>query len=143
MSTQITPTPDPQSPNFESPEIAQERQAKSTKETDSMSAQNPQPPNPVQEVLVEYNENNDTVTVTPTEVNKGATVRFKSPKGVKLRIEFLLPNSKETDSVSDSEEYTLSEGGTYHFKCFFTPLGATSEVCPKIGGVIDVLPRRP
>ena len=102
----------------------------------------PQPPNFVQEILVEYDEANDSVKVTPTAVQKGAVVRFKAPKGVKLRIEFLLPNGEETRSVLDSEEYALVEGGTYHFKCFFKSSETENEV-PKDGGVIDILPRRP
>ena|SRR5205823_7769573 len=97
----------------------------------------------VQEISVEYDEINDGVIVTPPEVAKGKIVRFKDPKGGKLRIEFLCPNGKETDPVLDSEFYTLVEGGTYHFKCFFTRPGASREVSPKTGGVIDVLPRRP
>jgi hypothetical protein len=96
-----------------------------------------------QEIQVEYDEQNDGLIVTPTEVLKGTTVRFRDPKGGSLRIVFLSPNGKETDSVSDSELLTLTAGGTYHFKCFFTRPAANGEFCPHSGGVIDVLPRRP
>ena len=96
----------------------------------------------VQEISVGYDEINDSVIVTPEAVRKGTTVRFKDPKGSKLRIVFLSPNGKEVETVSDSESYTLTTGGTYHFRCFFTR-GANGEVCSQSGAVIDVLPRRP
>jgi hypothetical protein len=98
----------------------------------------------VQEISVEHDETTDRVTVTPRSVHKGTTVRFKDPKGSKLRIVFLCPNGKqEVDSVLDSDLYTLTTGGTYHFKCFFKRQEAIAEYSPEIGGVIDVLPRRP
>lgn len=97
----------------------------------------------VQEISVGYDEINDSVIVTPEAVRKGTTVRFKDPKGSKLRIVFLSPNGKEVETVSDSESYKLTTGGSYHFKCFFTLPGASGEVYPKSGGVIDVMPRRP
>ena len=114
MSTQITPPNDTQPPNLEN----------------------------VQEITVEYDEIQNIVTVNPPSIPKGATVLFKSTKGTKLRIEFLLPNGEETRFISDSETYLLSVGGTFHFKCFFTFPGAQKEY-PKEGGVIDVVPQRP
>ena len=97
----------------------------------------------VHDILVAYDKTNDGVIVTPGEVRKGSTVRFKDPAGGKLRIKFLLPNGKESDPVMDSETYTLTVGGTYHFKCFFTLPGTTREISPRYGGVIDVMPQRP
>jgi hypothetical protein len=97
----------------------------------------------VHDIDIDYNESTGAVTVTPTWVDKNTTVRFKNPKGGKLRIVFLSPTGKETDTVLDSELCTLSVGGTYHFKCFFTPSGAKNEISPKSGGVIDVVPQRP
>lgn len=114
MSTQITPPNDTQPPNFDK----------------------------VQEITVEYDEIKDIVTVDPPSIGKGATVLFKSTKGTRLRIEFLLPNGEETRSISDLETYVLSVGGTFHFKCFFTFPGAQKEF-PKHGGIIDVVPQRP
>jgi hypothetical protein len=97
----------------------------------------------VQDIWVEYDETNDRVTVTPGKVDKGATVRFKNPKGGQLRIVFLSPDGRETEPVGDSESCTLMIGGTYHFKCFFTFAGANGEISPESGGVIDVVPQRP
>jgi hypothetical protein len=97
----------------------------------------------VQDVSVAYDEANDGVTVTPGQIGKGATVRFSDPKGGRLRIEFLLPNGQETTPVLDSEFYILEIGGIYHFKCFFLPKGASVEISPKNGGILDVVPERP
>lgn len=96
----------------------------------------------VQEIQVEWDKAYG-VIVNPSSVAKGTTVRFKDPSGGKLRIAFLSPGGKEILSVSDSEEYALTVGGVYHFKCFFTPLGAKHEISPPDGGVIEVLPQRP
>jgi hypothetical protein len=97
----------------------------------------------VQEVCVSYDETNDGVTVTPDIVDKGTTVRFTDRNGGKLRIVFLSPTGKESDSVLDSQLCTMVIGGIYHFKCFFTPVGATHEVSPQNGGEIVVSPNRP
>lgn len=96
----------------------------------------------VQEISVLYNEATDDVTVTPDEVTKGTTARFKSPSGT-LRIMFLSPSGKEMEPVSDSELCELTVGGIYHFKCFFSSMGQKGEISPASGGVIDVLPHRP
>lgn len=96
----------------------------------------------VQEISVQYNEATDAVTVTPGEVRKGTTVRFKNPGG-KLRIVFLSPSGKEMEAVSDSELCKLTIGGTYHFRCFFSSVGLNDEVNPESGGVLDVVPQRP
>ena len=96
----------------------------------------------VQEISVTYNESTAGVTVSPTWVNKNTTVRFKNPNGGTLKIAFLSPTGKETETVLDSEVCTLSVGGTYHFKCYFTRPGASPEI-PESGGVIDVIPTRP
>lgn len=97
----------------------------------------------VSEILVGYNEADGSVSVNPSSVGKDSMVRFKDPNGGKLRIVFLSPTGKESDTVLDSELCTLSVGGTYHFRCFFTPVGASHEISPKQGGVIDVIPQRP
>ena len=126
MSTQMTPTGPDNSQQDKSSEITVHDDA-----------------GDVQQISVEYDEVTDKVIVTPSAVHKDTIVRFKNPKGGKVRIVFLCPDGKETESVSDSELYTLTIGGTYHFKCFFTPYGAKDEDSPRSGGVIDVLPRRP
>lgn len=96
---------------------------------------------PAQDVWVEYDDASDTVTVTPDSVSKETKVCFKNSKG-KLKIVFLSPTGKETDTLTDTEECILTVGGSYHFKCFFTgPNGETDS--PKNGGVIVVSPLRP
>ena len=70
------------------------------------------PSEAIQEIWVDYDERNDGVSVNPDGVRKGATVRFRDPKGGKLRIVFLSPTGDETTTVSDSELCTLSVGGT-------------------------------
>jgi hypothetical protein len=98
---------------------------------------------PAKEISVDYNETSYAVTVSPEKIDKDTCVRFKNPKGGKLRIVFLSPTGKETDTVTDSDTCTLTVGGFYHFKCFFTPPGSNNEISPKTGGVIDVIPHRP
>jgi hypothetical protein len=99
----------------------------------------------IKDIWVSYDEANDGVILDPDPlaVNKDTTARFRDPNGGKLRIVFLSPTGKETDEVLDSETYTLTVGGTYHFKCFFIAPGSTTEKNPKNGGVIDVIPQRP
>ena len=101
------------------------------------------PSEDVVEVWVEYDEINDGVTVNPTQLHKDTVVRFKNPKGHKVRIEFLSPAGDDCDIVTDAQDYKLTVGGTYHFKCFFTPPGEQGEISPTNGGVIDVMPQRP
>lgn len=97
----------------------------------------------IQDVWVEYDDVEEVVTVTPGQVDKGTTVRFKDPKGGKLRIVFLSPSGKETDAVQDSDPCTLIIGGTYHFECFFSYADGRPDINPANGGVIDVVPQRP
>lgn len=96
-----------------------------------------------QEILVEYDEVKNGVNVTPDCVCKGATVRFKDPKGGTLRVVFLSAMGNETETVHDSEVCTMPVGGVFHFKCFFLYPGAAKEINPAMGGVLDVLPHRP
>src|SRR5579871_3083923 len=72
-----------------------------------------------------------------------ATVRFKDSKGGKLRIAFLSAMGKETETLWDTDVCTLSLGGIFHFNCYFTYPGANSEIKPKIGGTVGVMPPRP
>lgn len=96
----------------------------------------------VNEILVEYDPITDRMTVNPGQVAKGATVRFRDPKGNKLKIVFLSPEGNESDTVSDSDSCTMLVGGVYHFQCFFTPPGAY-EFAAMSGGVLEVYPTRP
>jgi len=97
----------------------------------------------VQDIWVAFDEANDGVTVKPDQVAKGATVQFRDPNKGKIRIVFLSPTGNESDTVLDSHVAMMVIGGVYHFKCFFTPVGATHEISPKNGGVIIVSPERP
>jgi hypothetical protein len=97
----------------------------------------------VQNIWVAYDQPKDGVTVNPDQVEKGTTVQFLDPNKGKLRIVFLSPTGKESETVSDSQVAVMAIGGVYHFKCFFTPVGATHEKSPTNGGVIVVSPERP
>ena len=110
--------------------------------TSQAPANGTDPKEHVLEVLVEYDETNDCVTVNPDHLHKETIVRFKNPDGHRLRIEFLSPSGDDCDVVTDSEIYRLKIGGTYHFRCYFTPPGG-KEISPGNGGVIDVEPQRP
>jgi hypothetical protein len=94
-------------------------------------------------IWVAYDKANDGVTVNPGQVDKGTTVQFLDPDKGKLRIAFLSPTGRESDTVLDSHVAMMVIGGVYHFKCFFTPVGATHEISPTNGGVIVVSPERP
>jgi hypothetical protein len=101
------------------------------------------PSKDVVEIMVDYDEAVGWVNVTPSSVTKGTTVCFRNPKGGKLRIAFLSPTGDESTTATDSEVLTLTVGGTFHFKCYFTLSGATIETSPTSIGVIDVFPHRP
>ena len=97
----------------------------------------------VQDIWVKYDKVNDGVTVNPGQVDKGTTVQFRDPDKGKLRIVFLSPTGKESETVLDSHVAMMAIDGIYHFKCFFTPVGATHEISPTNGGVIIVSPPLP
>jgi hypothetical protein len=98
----------------------------------------------VQEIQIEWDPKTGAVTVTPSTVKKGTTIRLKNSKGQRVRIVFLSPDGHEGESVRDSDTYTVTTGGLYHFECFFTASGSgAKEVKSKLGGVIDVTPHRP
>jgi len=96
-----------------------------------------------QDIHLRYDEATWSVSVSPDTVHKGTTVRFVNPDGGKVRIVFVSPRGNEIDAVNDSESCMLAIGGSYHFKCFFLPEGATREITAATGGVIDVMPQRP
>jgi hypothetical protein len=96
-----------------------------------------------QEIYVAYDQANNGVTVTPDSVVKNTRIRFVDPNGGQLRVVFLAPDGKEVEVVPHMAWCTMSVGGTYHFKCYFTPVGYDHEISPTNGGVIDVMPRRP
>lgn len=97
----------------------------------------------VQDIWVAYDQVNNGVTVNPGQVPKGTTVQFLDPNKGKLRIVFLSPSGNDSDTVLDSQAAMMAIGGIYHFKCFFTPVGATQEINPKNGGIIIVSPTQP
>ncbi|HEY6249253.1 MAG TPA: hypothetical protein VI685_04795 [Candidatus Angelobacter sp.] len=100
-------------------------------------------PADVQEIQVDYDPASGGVTVNPGLVEKGKTVHFKDPKGGKVRVVFLSPEGNPSDEMLDCDSCTMNIGGIYHFQCFFTPVGATSEIAAKTGGVLEVHPPRP
>src|SRR5437764_12016489 len=106
MSTQMTPTGPDNSQQDKSSEITVHDDA-----------------GDVQQISVEYDEVTDKVIVTPSAVHKDTIVRFKNPKGGKVRIVFLCPDGKENEFVSDSDLYTLTIGGIYVFNSFFNIYG--------------------
>lgn len=88
-------------------------------------------------------EEMDMVKVDPPQVNreKDMPILFKDRNGGKVRIVFLSPEGKETNhEVKDSEPCTLTDGGLYHFHCYFTRAGSNSEDPNPSGGVLDVVP---
>ncbi|HEY6347938.1 MAG TPA: AbrB/MazE/SpoVT family DNA-binding domain-containing protein [Candidatus Angelobacter sp.] len=97
----------------------------------------------VHQILVEYDSTSGGVTVNPGQVDNGKTVRFKDPKGGKLRVVFLSPEGNETDTVLDGDSCTMIIAGIYRFLCFFTPPEATTEIAAKTVGVLEVYPHRP
>jgi hypothetical protein len=96
-----------------------------------------------QEIRVAYDQANDGVIVTPDSVVKNTRVRFVDPSGGRLRVAFLSPDGKEVEVVTHMTWCTMKVGGTYHFNCYFTPVGYDHEISPTNGGVIDVMPQRP
>ena len=97
----------------------------------------------VQDIWVAHDAANDGVTVTPGQVDRGSTVRFLDPNKGKLRIVFLSPTGKESETVLDSHVAMMGIDGIYHFNCFFIPAGGTQEISPKNGGVIVISPPLP
>lgn len=95
-----------------------------------------------QDIILEYDTTHQAVKVTPKTVSKGETICFKGTYGYKVRIIFLSPFGDELQEMKDSETRTLSVGGIYPFKCFFTPNGG-KEIESKNGGILDVGPTRP
>src|SRR5215469_18539831 len=77
------------------------------------------------EILVEYDPTTGGVTVNPGQVDKNTTVRFRDPKGNKLKIVFLSPEGNETDTMLDTDSCTMLIGGIYHFLCYFTTPGGS------------------
>lgn len=94
------------------------------------------------EIVLDYNPKTYALTVTPEKVKRHETICFKGTNDTKVRIVFISPFGDELLEMVDSEKRTLSVGGVYHFKCFFTPKGG-KEMQSKQGGILDVQPHRP
>jgi hypothetical protein len=95
-----------------------------------------------QDIILDYDPTTYEVTVTPEDLKKDETICFKGKNGTTVRVVFLSPFGDEILVMTDSETRTLTVGGFYHFKCFFTPPGG-KEIQATTGGVIDVQPHRP
>jgi hypothetical protein len=99
-------------------------------------------PSDVKEIVLDYDLATGAVTVTPDTVEKGTTICFKGREGkVKVRAVFLSPFGDDTVEMHDSQNRTLTVGGIYHFRCFFTEPGGKEIALT--GGILDVPPNRP
>jgi len=96
----------------------------------------------VQEITLDYHPKTLAVTVNPPKASKKQPICFKGAYGTKVRVIFLSPFGDELLRMADSETRTLSVGGIYPFKCFFTPNGG-EEIEGSNGGILDVGPTRP
>jgi hypothetical protein len=94
------------------------------------------------EIVLDYNPTNYAVTVTPDTVKKGATVCFTCPKG-KVRVVFVSPFGDNGVEMLDSVPRKLTQGGVYHFLCFFKANEYAQEIASPTGGILDVQPNRP
>jgi hypothetical protein len=95
------------------------------------------------DIFLSYDLETYAVTVNPEKIdrNEVKTICFKGTNGNTVRVVFPSPFG-EILEMFDSEVRTLTNGGIYNFRCFFTPPGG-SEIESLTGGVIDVQPHRP
>lgn len=101
----------------------------------------------VTEIVLDYDLETRAVTATPgtvekgTIIEKGTTICFKGREG-KVRVVFVSPFNDNTIEMLDSQNRTLTVGGIFHFRCFFTEPGGR-EIEGRTGGILDVQPNRP
>ena len=94
-----------------------------------------------QEIILDYDPKTYAVMVSTWQVNKGETICFRGARG-KVRIVFVSPFGENLMEMADSEPRTLTVGGLYHYRCYFTPYGG-KEIEGATGGILDVQPHRP
>jgi hypothetical protein len=94
-----------------------------------------------QEIILDYDPKTYAVLVNTSQVNKGDTICFRGARG-KVRVVFVSPFGDDETEMADSEPRTLTTGGLYHYRCYFTPY-AGEEIQGNPGGILDVQPNRP
>ena len=94
-----------------------------------------------QEIILDYDPKTYAVLVNTSQVNKGETICFRGARG-KVRVVLVSPFGEDLMKMADSEPRTLTTGGLYHYRCYFTPYGG-EEIEGKTGGILDVQPHRP
>lgn len=99
------------------------------------------PLNVDQEIILDYDPKTYAVMVNTLQVNKGETIRFRGARG-KVRVVFVSPFGDDLMELADSEPRTVTTGGLYHYRCYFTPYEA-NEIEGNTGAILDVQPHRP
>jgi hypothetical protein len=94
-----------------------------------------------QEIILDYDPTTYVVMVSTSQVNKGETICFRGARGT-VRVVFVSPFGDDLMEMADSEPRTLTKGGLYHYRCYFTPYGG-KEIQGNTGGILDVQPHRP
>lgn len=103
---------------------------------------NEMPPSNVdQEIILDYDPKTYAVLVNTSQVNKGETICFRGARG-KVRVVLVSPFGDDLMAVADSEPHTVTTGGLYHYRCYFTPYGG-KEIEGNTGAILDVQPHRP
>jgi hypothetical protein len=99
------------------------------------------PSNIDQEIILDYDPKTYAVLVNTSQVNKGETICFRGARG-KVRVVLVSPFGDDLMEMADSKPRTLTTGGLYHYRCYFTPYGG-KEIEGNTGGILDVQPHRP
>lgn len=99
------------------------------------------PANVDQEIILDYDPTTYAVLVNTSQVNKGETIWFRGARG-KVRVVLISPFGDDLMELGDSEPHTVTTGGLYHYRCYFTPYGG-KEIEGNTGGILDVQPHRP
>lgn len=94
-----------------------------------------------QNIILDYDPTTYQVLVNTSQVNKGQTICFRGARD-KVRVVFISPFGTDVMQMADSEPRTLTTGGLYHYRCYFTSDGG-QEIQGTTGGILDVQPHRP
>ena len=95
-----------------------------------------------QEIILDYDPKTYAVMVNTSQVNKGETICFRGARG-KVSVVLVSPFGDDLMKLEDSEPHTLTTGGLYHYRCYFTPYDGGKEIEGNTGGILDVQPHRP
>src|SRR6266853_4403172 len=88
-----------------------------------------------QEIILDYDPKTYAVLVNTSQVNKGETICFRGARD-EVRVVFVSPFGDDQMEMADSEPRTLTTGGIYHYRCYFTPYGG-KEIQGNPGGILD------